>query len=202
MTRQTFSNNETPTYTKFNNVSNQTVPQCSTSQRTGMTSVPEGMMVYDSDLKTYVYYDGTYWQAATRLVLDKSNIAATGASYAITTTEVDINGSTLTFDAATGESGFSWRYRMHWDFTLATNGTTDFSSYTVRIYRDSTQIDTDRVFSPMLFTGFNSCSVDVVDTPGPGSITYKLTIEQTLGDGMGAIPGGEDCWAEIFDFRG
>src|ERR1700716_2138610 len=38
------------------------IPRLSTAQRTGISSPPIGLMVYDSTAQTFFYYDGSAWQ--------------------------------------------------------------------------------------------------------------------------------------------
>lgn len=187
----------------LNTISHQGIVPLSTSAIFGLASPPEGMHAHSTDDDRLLYWNGSRWKLRSANVVGKCSLIATGVGYFITASEVAINGSQITFTAASGDgAGHSMRYELHWDFTLGTNGTTPFTSYTVKIYRGGTQIDTDRVCGADLFGGYQTHSINCVDTPGAGVVTYQLKIARTVGDGNGAIPPGNDGWAREFDLDG
>lgn len=196
MSRQVFSANEEPSFSKLNDLSDQTVITCTSGTRPG--SPVEGMHIYETNTGLLGFWNGSSWVYYGMGLIDSvggSTGTGTGGGshpYGIAGSSTDINGSEFT--SIPMYSGHKYRYAGNIS-VMADANTTDFKM--------------DVYFNGGSVTGesrYISCDVadrhyeiawsTILTAPSTASYSVKMIIERFAGSGNGAVVSGKDITLE------
>ena len=144
------------------------------------------MFWYDTNAPHPVvyYYDGSAWNSMPMGVIPggKTGVSAMTVPVGSSNGETDVNGSPITVTLEDGQ-----RYAYEGAVTFFGNTAND--SVKVRIYRDSTAIDAYQDIK--LTTNHDRANFRVIEAPGAGTYTYKVTFQYS-GAGSTQVIGGTD----------
>lgn len=179
MTRQVFSSGETPSYTKLNNVSDQTVIICTSS--THPSSPIAGMRIFETDTKFTKVYDGSGWETEYTGLLDSIG-GGINTGPPITGTTVDVNGSDFTVAVVAGQ-----KYRYSGNLAVSSDATATDFVFNVN-YDGSNLTREDRYVTCDVVSRLYDVTWQTIVTPGAsGTKTIKMNVARSSGGGNGTV---------------